>query len=157
MLVDFRRVFPVTDSDLLLRIRDRSAVAELYDRHSPTLYAVALRILGEGAAATGVLEDLFLALWDGSERYDPHFGSPAAWLVRMARERALTRQAQTAAATVDEGGEPTPRLLVEQAFYRGKGVDELARSYSLTPDRVRAMLCAGMAEVRKQFRPGEWR
>ena len=146
----------MTDSELLLRIRDRSALAELYDHHAPTLFAIALRILGDRDNATAVVEDLFLSLGNGSERYDPLLGSPAAWLIRRSREYALARQAQTTGTSVDKE-EPTPRRLVEQAFYRGQGIDELARAYSLTPDRVRAMLCDGMAEVRKQFRPGELR
>lgn len=146
----------LTDSELFLRIRDRSALAELYDRHSPTLFAVALRILGDRARAADVVEDLFVSLGNGSARYDPLCGSPAAWLIRQAREFALAREAQTTATSVDKE-EPTPRRLVEQAFYRGQGVEELARAYSLTSDRVRAMLCDGMAEVRTQLRPGEWR
>jgi DNA-directed RNA polymerase specialized sigma24 family protein len=146
----------MTDSELLLRLRDRSALAELYDRHAPTLFAVALRIAGDRARATEVVEELFLALGDGRELYDPVFGSPAAWLIRQTREYALAEEAQKSMTSVDKE-EPTPRLLVEQAFYRGEGVEALARAYSLTPERVRSMLCDGMAEVRKQLRPGEWR
>ena len=146
----------MTDSELFLRIRDRSALAEVYDRHSPTLFAVALRILGDRTQATSVVEDLFVSLGNGSTLYDPLCGSPAAWLIREAREFALAREAQKSTTSVDKE-EATPRRLVEQAFYGGQGVEELARAYSLTPDRVRAMLCDGMAEVRKQFRPGEWR
>jgi len=146
----------MTDSELLLRLRDRSALAELYDRHAPTLFAVALRIAGDGSKAMEAVEDLFLSLGAGSERYDPLSGSPAAWLIRQTREYALAGEAQKATTSVDKE-EPTPRLLIEQAFYRGEGVEALARAYSLTPERVRSMLCDGMAEVRKQLRPGEWR
>ena len=146
----------MTDSELLLRLRDPSALAELYDRHAPTLFAVALRIAGDRSQATAAVEELFLALGDGNESYDPVFGSPAAWLIRLIREYALAGEAQKAMTSVDKE-EVTPRLLIEQAFYRGEGVEALARAYSLTPDRIRSMLCDGMAEVRKQLRPGEWR
>jgi RNA polymerase sigma-70 factor (ECF subfamily) len=142
----------MTDADLLRRVRDRAALAELYDRHAPCLFATARRITGEDAAATAAVEDLFLSLWDGSARYDAHFGSPQAWLVSLIRENALTRQAQTSAAPVDANEAPTPRRLVEQAFFGGRGVEELARAHSLTNEDVRAMLCRGMSELREAVR-----
>ncbi|HEV7921666.1 MAG TPA: sigma factor [Thermoanaerobaculia bacterium] len=141
----------MTDADLLRRVRDRAALAELYDRHAPCLFSVARRILGEDAAATAAVEDLFLSLWDGSAVYDAHYGSPQSWLVRLIRENALTGQAQKVATPVDADETPTPRRLVEQAFYGGRGVDELARAHSLTNEQVRAMLCRGMSELRNQF------
>ncbi|HKO57808.1 MAG TPA: sigma factor [Thermoanaerobaculia bacterium] len=143
----------MTDADLLRRVsaRDRAALAELYDRHSLPLFAVALRIAGSHGDASAAIEDLFLALWDGSASYDPHYGSPKSWLVRLVRENALTRQAQNASASVDATEALTPRLLVEQAFYGGRGVEELARAHSLTNEQVRAMLCRGMSELREQF------
>jgi DNA-directed RNA polymerase specialized sigma24 family protein len=141
----------MTDADLLRRVRDRAALAELYDRHAPALFSVARRIAGEDAAATAAVEELFLSLWDGSARYDAHYGSPQAWLIRLVRENALTRQAQNPSAPVDANEAPTPRRLVEQAFYSGRGVEELARAHSLTNEEVRAMLCRGMSELRNQF------
>lgn len=141
----------MNDADLLRRVRDRAALAELYDRHAPCLFSVALRILGNDAAATAAVEDLFLSIWDGSARYDPYYGTPEAWLIRLVRGNALTRQAQNAATPVDAKEAPSPRWLVEQAFYGGKGVEELARAHSLTNEEVRAMLCRGMSELRNQF------
>jgi DNA-directed RNA polymerase specialized sigma24 family protein len=143
----------MTDADLIRRVsaRDRAALAELYDRHSLSLFAVALRIAGNHGDASAAIEDLFLSLWDGAAQYDPYYGSPKSWLVRLVRENALTRQAQKAAAPVDANEAPTPRALVEQAFYGGRGVEELARAHSLTNEEVRDMLCRGMSELRQQF------
>ena len=141
----------MTDDDLLRRVRDRAALAELYDRHAPTLFSTAHRILGDSAAATEVVEELFLSLWDGSARYDAHYGSPQAWLIRVVRENALTRQGQNPSAAVDANEALTPQRLVEEAFYGGRGVEELARAHSLTNEQVRAMLCRGMSELRNQF------
>ncbi|MBV9497084.1 MAG: hypothetical protein JOZ54_22790 [Acidobacteria bacterium] len=139
----------MSDVDLLRRVRDRAALAELYDRHAPALYAVASHIAGD--AASEALEELFLALWDGSVRYDPHFGTPRCWLMRQIRTVALTRQAQNASASVDGLEAPTPRSLAFEAFCCGKGVAELARAHSLTKDEVRGMLCRGMSELRSEF------
>lgn len=140
----------MSDVELLRRVRDRAALAELYDRHAPALYAVASRIAG-AAAASLALEELFLALWDGSARYDPRCGTPRAWLMRQIRAVALTRQAQNASASVDGLEAPTPRSLAFEVFCCGKRVAELARAHSLTSDEVRAMLCRGMSELRSEF------
>ena len=42
---------------------DQSAMAELYDRYSSVVYAVALRVLGDTGAAEDVLQEVFLQLW----------------------------------------------------------------------------------------------
>ena len=38
---------------------DQSAMAELYDRYSSVVYAVALRMLGDTGAAEDVLQEVF--------------------------------------------------------------------------------------------------
>ena len=70
---------------------DERAVGELYDRHSSLLYAVILRILRNTRDAEDVLQDVFVALWTRVHTYDPALGSPVAWLVRIARNRAIDR------------------------------------------------------------------
>jgi len=149
-----------TDIDLLGRIkrRDREALEALYDRHASRLYTVARHITSDGAAATAVLEEMFLALWEGVETYDSHYGTPACWLVRVVRDRCLARQAQIRSTTVDEtAGPPTPRRLVEQAFYGGMGVEALAGLYQLPETEVRQLLRTGIAELRVQFAVGDTR
>ena len=53
-----------TDLALVSGIRSGSetAMAELYDRYSPVVYAVALRVLGDTAAAEDILQDVFVQL-----------------------------------------------------------------------------------------------
>ena len=46
-----------------LKAGDQSAVAQLYDRYSAVVYAVALRVLGDTGAAEDVLQEVFLQLW----------------------------------------------------------------------------------------------
>jgi RNA polymerase sigma-70 factor (ECF subfamily) len=38
-----------------------------------------------------VLQETFVRVWSRAETYDPRLGSPAAWLVRIARNRAIDR------------------------------------------------------------------
>ena len=81
------------DLALLTRMvaRDSTAVSELYDRHGRLLYGLIARILGQRGDAEEVLQEVFLAVWNRSDQYDPALGSPIAWLVRIARNRAVDR------------------------------------------------------------------
>ena len=139
------------DAELLLRIRDRAAAEELYERHAARIYALALRVTSRSEDAAAVVEDVFVSLADGSAQYDPQTGSVSAWLLRLARDRSLERQIRSESAPVSVGSAPTPRSLVEEAFYGGKGVADLAARHSLSEASVREMLRTGMAELRNQF------
>jgi RNA polymerase sigma-70 factor, ECF subfamily len=81
------------DAALIERIlsRDASAVGDLYDRHSRMLYGVILRILRNRSEAEEVLQEVFVTVWNRAETYDGAVGSAAAWLVRIARNRAIDR------------------------------------------------------------------
>jgi len=81
------------DLRLLERIasRDDAALAELYDRHSRLAYAVIRRILQNPSDAEEVLQETFVRVWSRAETYDARLGSPAAWVVRIARNRAIDR------------------------------------------------------------------
>jgi RNA polymerase sigma-70 factor (ECF subfamily) len=84
---------PRVDLELLERIamRDSSAVAALYDRHSRTLYSLIHHIVRDNGEAEDVLQEVFLRVWEKAATYDPMLGSPTAWLVRIARNRAIDR------------------------------------------------------------------
>jgi RNA polymerase sigma-70 factor, ECF subfamily len=81
------------DLRLLERIasRDDAALAELYDRHSRLAYAVIRRILQNPSDAEEVLQETFVRVWSRAETYDARLGSPAAWVGRIARNRAIDR------------------------------------------------------------------
>jgi RNA polymerase sigma-70 factor (ECF subfamily) len=77
----------------LLKIQsgDTRALAELYDRYTPLLYPVCHRILRTGPDAEDALQSAWLQVWKRSTTYDPHRGTVAAWLLTVARSRALDR------------------------------------------------------------------
>lgn len=117
----------------------------LYDRHAPRLYAVALRITGSEDAAAAVLEEAFRALASGAAPT----GAGEAWLIRAVRDLSIVRQSRTAAPAVDPMT-PTPRSLVEEAFYGGADVSTLARRHRLAETEVRQMLEDGIGALRAQ-------
>ena len=70
---------------------DPSALAVLHDRHARTLFALCLRILRDAEEADEVLEDVFFQLWQRADQYDASRGSVLAYLVTLARSRAIER------------------------------------------------------------------
>jgi RNA polymerase sigma-70 factor (ECF subfamily) len=81
------------DLTLIRRIvaRDQDAVAELYDRHGRLVYSLALRILRSPSDAEEVVQEVFVRVWSRADSYDERLGTPAAWLARIARNRAIDR------------------------------------------------------------------
>src|SRR5215831_7193753 len=81
------------DITLIERIvaRDERAVGDLYDRHNRLLYGLIVRVLRDRAEAEEVLQEVFVSVWNRAETYNVSLGAPAAWLVRIARNRAIDR------------------------------------------------------------------
>jgi RNA polymerase sigma-70 factor (ECF subfamily) len=82
--------------------RDEPAVAELYDRHGRLVFSVIRRILRTESDAEDVLQETFVRVWSRADTYDASLGSPASWLTRIARNRAVDRlRAQRTRADAD--------------------------------------------------------
>jgi RNA polymerase sigma-70 factor, ECF subfamily len=64
-------------------------MAQLYDRYSSVVYSVALRVLGETAAAEDVVQEIFMQLWRNPGSFDSGRGNLAPWLAVITRNRAV--------------------------------------------------------------------
>jgi RNA polymerase sigma-70 factor (ECF subfamily) len=86
-------------SGLLARagLGDRAAFATLYERSSPHLLGVVLRINRDRAQAEEVLQDVYLNVWRAAQSFDVAQSQPLTWLTSIARNRAIDslRRAQT--------------------------------------------------------------
>ena len=69
----------------------RPALEQLYDRHARLVFALALRILRNQADAEEVTQEVFLQVWRDASRYDSARGTPQAWIVMLARTRAIDK------------------------------------------------------------------
>ena len=79
--------------DLIERLRcgEAAAIEQLYDLYGAVVFSNAQRILRETSQAEEVVQDTFLQAWRDAATFDPRRGSLRAWLVVIARARALDR------------------------------------------------------------------
>ena len=73
----------------LVELGDQQAMARLFDRHSKQVYSVALRILGDPAAAEEVVQDIFMHLWRFPMSVVAARRSLARWLMIASRNRSI--------------------------------------------------------------------
>ena len=134
---DQERDLPCMDR---LRAGDMKALEELYDRHSPLLYSLVLRIVGRVSDAEEVLQDTWLQVWRKAEGYDPARGAVGAWLLTLARSRAIDRlrglgsRRRAEQATASDPPRPADEASVPvvQRQLHGRVVEALA---ALTPQQ----------------------
>ncbi len=68
---------------------DRQALESLYRLTSARLMGVLFRILRRREPAEDALQDVFVRVWQRARQYDVYKGRPMAWLVSIARYRAI--------------------------------------------------------------------
>lgn len=112
------------DDELLALVArgDEAALGAVYDRYGGLVYTIALRVTGDRQTAEEVTQDVFQGVWQTAGSYQAGRGACAAWLVGIARHRAIdaTRskreRARTREQTYDQGsfaetvGAPDPGL-----------------------------------------------
>jgi RNA polymerase sigma-70 factor (ECF subfamily) len=145
------------DDDLQLVARmqdaDAAALAALYDRYASAVHGLTRAILRDDRLAEEATHDVFLGVWQDPGAYQPARGAFAAWLLRVARNRAIDllrrkREQPFAATVVAETGQaldPATLLVdpdpdpAEQATSRLVGQDVRRALASLTPDHQRLL------------------
>jgi RNA polymerase sigma-70 factor, ECF subfamily len=80
-----------TDEELMALVlrRQEAALGTIYDRYARLVYAVALRIAGDRETAEEVVQDVFQNVWQAAGSFQPGVGSFVAWLLGIARHRAI--------------------------------------------------------------------
>ncbi len=169
------------DASLLAAIRggDEGAMAALYDRYSPIVYAVALRVLADTGAAEDVLQEIFLQLWRNPGLFDASRGNLAPWLAVITRNRSIDglrkRRPESDIADIivsvepDMAGDaersramekvrgvlgsmpPAQRSALEMAYFEGLSHSEIAAKTGEPLGTVKTRIRSGLLSLRKAF------
>jgi RNA polymerase sigma factor (sigma-70 family) len=81
---------------------DQKAFAELYQRTSPKLFGVCLRMLRDRGAAEEVLQETYTAVWQSAANFDATRASAITWLVTLSRNKAIDRLRQRREVLLDD-------------------------------------------------------
>ena len=107
-----------------LRAGDRAAFAELVARHGGTMLHVAMTFVRERATAEEVVQDAWLGLLDGLDRFEAR-ASLRTWLFRILVNRARTRAVREGRSlpfsALSDGGDGAPELEVTSSAFDEAG------------------------------------
>src|ERR1700712_405406 len=68
---------------------DADALERLYELASPLLFACLTRMLRRRALAEEALQDVFVSIWQRAGQFETARGRPMAWMMSIARYRAI--------------------------------------------------------------------
>lgn len=135
-----------TDTELLARVRngDAAAFAEFYDRHSPLLFGVALKILQVSAEAEEAFQDACVTIWERAPLAEASGALSLGWAVTIVRNRAIDRlrsgrrraELLSAAATEWQAGESGGADAAELSVL-GESAGAVRRAMAALPDEQR--------------------
>jgi RNA polymerase sigma-70 factor, ECF subfamily len=82
-----------TSEELLVAVAggDTEAFAALYDRVTPQVLGVALRVLRDRSLAEEVTQEVLVEVWRKATRFDPERGTASGWITTLAHRRAVDR------------------------------------------------------------------
>lgn len=177
VLPDARPSTTLDDALLIARVRraDRAALAELYDRHGPSLLALARRILASDDEAEDLLHHVFVEVIRDARTYDRARGSVRSWLITKTRSRALDRlrsrrrrrelaaERYVCALSQERAFELSDRLgvrmvlghlpshmrtVLELAYFEGRTANEIADELDVPIGTVKSRISRATARLR---------
>lgn len=158
---------------------DESALEQMYRRHSGLVYTVALRSLGDVTEAEDVLQQVFVAAWQGRERYRPDRAKLSTWLMGIARNKIVDAHAargrqrrirnQVASNTIVSDSQPVdvaqqlviaeeiarldpvPQQVLRLAFFEDLTHMQIAERLQLPPGTVKSHIRRSLIKLRSRM------
>ncbi len=173
-----------TDCEILVRVaeQDRSAFDEFYDRYAARVFGFLFHLLRNRNEAEDVLQEAFWQIWRQAERFDSARASAEAWVLMIARSRAVDRLRRRREATTDTipevptDSQPEISLLrqdeamqisaalailptdqqepIRLAFYEGMTHEQIARHLKIPLGTVKTRIRLGFLRLRDRLAAG---
>jgi RNA polymerase sigma-70 factor (ECF subfamily) len=150
------------DCDLMRRMasRDAAALGTFYESYNRLAFSLVLRIVGNRSDAEDVLVDVFWQVWQEASKYDTSMGEPVAWLLTIARTRALSalrsgnrqKSNNEISQEVLMGLSAEQRVPLEMAYFKGMSHAEIASTLMLPAETVKARIRSGMCHLREKLK-----
>jgi RNA polymerase sigma-70 factor (ECF subfamily) len=138
-----------------------------------------IRVVRNRSDAEEVLQEVFLQAWRSAPHYDPSRGSPEAWLIMMARSRAIDAVRAARRAPDRPEAEPPPEIagavearalvtaalqdltspqreVLELAFYEGLSQTEIATRTGAPLGTVKTRTRMALERLRQTFTMKGW-
>ena len=126
---------------------NQQAMTSLYDGSSKVVFGLLLRILVQHATAEEVLLDVYMQVWRQAKSYDEERGSVLAWILTIARSRAIDRLRSAKQELQHRAFEILP-----QKAATGAGVEEEAMVSEMRRAVRNACVIANLARLARRGR-----
>ncbi|MBX3399025.1 MAG: sigma-70 family RNA polymerase sigma factor [Gemmataceae bacterium] len=174
----------VSDGEILGRVAqlDRSAFEDFYDRYTARVFGFLLHLLRNRAEAEDVLQETFWQVWRQADRFDAGRASAEAWVLMIARSRAVDRlrrrreavtdtipevptdsQPEISLSRQDDAVQVTAALAVlpfdqqepiRLAFFEGLTHEQIARHLKIPLGTVKTRIRLGFLRLRERLAAG---
>lgn len=171
----------MSDSAILKKLveGDHKALERIYDRYSPALLGIIMRIVKSEDIAKEVLQESFIKIWKNAKSYDESKGRFFTWASRIAKNTALNyinlksekKQSQTKEleqkhhdlriqnpnidvldirAKVNELDEKY-KLIVNLLYFQGYTQQEISDEYNIPIGTVKTRVRSAIQQLRRIY------
>jgi RNA polymerase sigma-70 factor (ECF subfamily) len=173
-----RSVTAASSLGTALRERRDGSIEAVYEEFSRTTFGYLLATLRDRAAAEDVQQEVFTEVWTRAETYDPGRGSLGAWIMTIARSRAIDtlrkrvpepRDPEFGAELVDGDAEmegpraverwmvghllskipERERALLRMRFYSDMSQSQIAKATGIPLGTVKMQMVSGLRRLRE--------
>jgi RNA polymerase sigma-70 factor (ECF subfamily) len=163
----------------LLRNRDQSAFAYLYDNYSGALFGIICKLIDNKEAAEDILQEAFIKIWNNFSNYDSVKGRLFTWMLNLTRNLTIDTirskdykkqlkirnsdnsvdsiSDNTNAASFDALGvrkhltllKNDQRQIIDLAYFEGLTQDQISKQLAIPLGTVKTKMRTAILELRK--------